>query len=379
MKHALIVTNVGGFLSKFEMNSVKILQQKGYTVHYATNFDDLLYDYDENKYNENDITLHQIEIRKNPFSMNNLVAVFQLARVIRKNDISLIHCHTSIGGAVARAAAKISFRKPRMIYTTHGFYFYKGAPRKNFLIFGTMEKILARGTDAIITINREDYDYASKMHLRNNGHVYQIKGVGVDENRFREMPELKTKVRDELNIPQNAFHIVSVGELNNNKNHRAVIEAISRLNDENVYYSICGEGEEKEKLLKLIDSLGLEDRVKLLGYRNDVEIILQSADCFVFPSIREGFGMAAVEALSCGVPVICADNRGTREYMKNGINGLVFEKNCVSNYKKAISKLIKKPELLNKMRKNTRESILDLTLSNTYNQIEQIYEENVGK
>lgn len=197
----------------------------------------------------------------------------------------------------------MSKRKPFVIYTAHGFHFFDGAPKKNWMFYYPVEKYLARFTDIIITINHEDYDRAGAFKYKKNGHAAIIPGVGVDTTRYTPMQD------HEHAADQDFFHILSAGELNENKNHRMVIDAIASLNLQNIQYSICGEGSLRGKLQEYIDNQGLSDRVHLLGYCYDMPQMLKTADLFIFPSYREGMGMAALEAMASGVPVIAADNR----------------------------------------------------------------------
>lgn len=346
MKKALIVSSTGGFLSQFLENDVQVLQENGYEIHYASDFDNPVYEFNPEELRNAGIIMHQIIMHKKPWHLvKNAKGLIQLSELIRRENITLIHCHNPVGGMLGRLAGYVSKRKPYVIYTSHGFHFFKGAPKLYWLIFYPIERFLARFTDMIITINKEDYKKACSFRLRKGGHVELLHGVGLDTNRFHPMPKLRNEVREELGIPDSAFHIVTAAELNNNKNHIVVLEAIRSLDDEDIYYSICGRGAKTLELQTFIEESGLSDNIKLLGYRNDMERILQSADIFAFPSKREGFGMAAVEALGCGVPVIAADNRGTREYMRSGANGIVCKANEVSAFEKAIKTLKDNPDI----------------------------------
>lgn len=340
MKHALIITTIGGFLPQFEMNDVRILKEYGYTVHYASDFNNPVYNIDFKELQREGVICHHIDIHKSPFSLGrNCRAWLQLRKLIRQEHICLIHCHNPMGGVVGRLAAAAVGRKIFVLYTAHGFHFYKGAPKKNWLLFYTAERILARVTDRLITINREDYERANKFRLRDGGKVKRIPGVGVDMIKFRKREELRNSKRKELGIPETAFHIVSVGELNDNKNHEIIIRALAKLQDADIYYTICGKGTKSEALHRLAAELGLQDYVRLPGYRNDVDEVLQTADCFAFPSKREGLGIAAIEALASGVPLIAADSRGTREYLRDSENGFACRADSTEDFIRAIKRL----------------------------------------
>lgn len=376
MKHALIVTTIGGFLPQFEMNDVKILQENGYTVHYASNFKNPVYDMDAEKLQEMGIKLHHIDICKSPFRViKNARACLKLKKIIKREKIGLVHCHNPMGGVVGRLAALFCRRPICVIYTAHGFHFYEGAPKKNWLLYYTAEKALAHFTDRLITINHEDYERAKGFLLRDGGRVEYIPGVGVDIAKFRKREELRGEKRRELGIPEGAFHVVSVGELNENKNHQVILRAVARLKEQDICYSICGSGPMEAYLREEIEALGLQQRVRLLGYRRDVAEVLQSADCFAFPSKREGLGIAAVEALACEVPVIAADNRGTREYVRDGENGIVCDAGSETDFADAIGRLIKSEALRQRLREGCRETAEHFSIEATDKIMRRIYGE----
>lgn len=376
MKNALLITTIGGFVPQFEMNDVKILQENGYTVHYASDFDNPVYRIDQKELNAKGLILHHIDIRKSPFRLkDNMKAFLQLRKIMKEEQIGLVHCHNPMGGVVGRLAAGFSGQRPYVIYTAHGFHFYEGAPWKNWLLFYTAEKFLARFTDRLITINKEDYERAKKFRLRKNGGVERIPGVGVDIIKFREKEELRQSRRKELKIPENGFHIVSVGELNDNKNHEIILEAIKRIDRRDIYYSICGKGNARERLYELIRKYQLSGQVQLLGYRTDISDILQSADCFAFPSKREGLGIAAIEAMACGIPLIASDNRGTREYMQYGRNGIICHTRNPEEFARAICQLKNAPELRKKMTQNCRETAKKFSIEATDKIMRRIYGE----
>ena len=376
MKKILYVTTISGFLPQFELNDVKIIQEMGYEVHYASNFDNPIYKFDKRELTEKGIVLHHIDVMKSPLSINkNIKAVKQLRNIIDTERINLIHCHNPMGAMTARYAAHTSTQKPLVIYTAHGFHFYIGAPKLNWILYYPAEKTAARWTDVIVTINKEDFERAQKkFRLKRGGFVEQIHGVGIDNHKFSPKPEIAKLKRKELNIPADAFHIVTAAELNDNKNQRVIIEALSMIKRDDVYYSICGKGPDKEKLEDLIEKYKLSDRVRLLGYRTDMDEVLQTADAFAFPSKREGLGIAAVEALSCGVPLIASDNRGTREYAVHNMNAVVCKSDSVTDFVKAIDKVSTNTKFLQMLRSNSRRSAMRFSMEETEKIMRSVYE-----
>lgn len=349
MKKALLVTHVSGFVPQFEMNNVRLLQELGYEVHYASNFQNVSYGADNQRLEGTGIICHQVDFARSPFDFkSNLCAYRQLNKILKEQYFELVHCHTPVGATYARIAAR-KYRRlgTKVCYTAHGFHFYKGAPLKFWMVSYPVEWLLAHITDVIITLNEEDFQNAKKFHLggqkKQGEGVYKIDSVGIDLMKYQssamEEEIAKIKIRTELVIPKDSFLLVSVGELNWNKNHTVVVKALGHLQELGIYYVICGEGIEKIPLQEQAKDFGIENQIKLPGFRQDIPDILKAADAMVFPSLREGLGLVAVESLASGVPVIASDNRGTREYMIDGVNGYVVWNNTAEEIAEAIKRL----------------------------------------
>lgn len=358
MKRALIVTTVSGFVPQFEMNNVHILQEMGYEVHYASNFHNPHYGSDNQRLVGTDIICHQVDFVRSPFRVTeNIKAYRQLKNLLQKYGFHCIHCHTPMGGVLGRLAAehcqrydkKRSEQKDQrgrkerikhsqrdksqekqtrqsqvVVYTAHGFHFFDGAPLVNWLFYYPVERWLAHFTDVLITINEEDFQRAGKFRLRKSagkrGRVEKVSGVGIDVGYYRKMVVDKEAVRKEIGIEKGQLLLLSIGELNHNKNHKVIIEALAKMGKE-ICYVICGEGREKRVLEKLIKKYRLGNRVQLLGYRKDIPELLKASDVFVLPSFREGLSLSLQEAMACGVPVIASDIRGNRELIDRGKGG----------------------------------------------------------
>ena len=375
MKKALIITAVSGFVPQFEMNQVFLLQKLGYEVHYATNFEHPVYDHEKDLFSKNGIVTHPLFIEKSPARIRgNLKAFLQLKALLKRERFEIIHCHNPMGGVLGRLAGSLFSPGSVILYTAQGVHFYRNAPWKNWLLYYPAEFVLARLTDILITINREDYERGKRFPLRPGGSVWKIPGTGLDMRRFVPKPEVRAGRKKELGFPPDAFLLLSAGELNRNKNHAAVIHAMSLLPEKNVYYGICGRGEGRKKLEALIREKGLQERVKLLGYRKNMEDVLPAADCFLFPSRREGFGMAAAEAMASGLPLITSDCRGIREYMQDGITGIVCGKNRAEEYERAVRRLLYCPREREKMGQESRERSFRFSAEATERIMEQVYE-----
>ena len=316
MKKFLIVAHYSRFLVQFELNDVRLLQSMGFEVHYATNYQqEDMFSGAIKIIQENGVILHQVDFVRSPYSIPaNIKAYRQLKDLMVKEKFSGVHCHTPMAGALARLAANATHTVP-VIYTAHSFHFYKGCPLKNKLIYQTAETFLARYTDAQITINQEDFAAAQKFPLR--GKAYYVPGIGVDVKKISSVQVDRATKRAELGIPQDAFVFISVGELNENKNHATVVRALAKADIPNSYYLICGEGKLKQQHFELAQKLGISEKVKLLGFRTDVSEILRACDCFVFPSSREGLSVSLMEAMAAGLPCIASRIRGNVDLLEN--------------------------------------------------------------
>ena len=267
-------------------------------------------------------TYYDIPFERNPFKPGNLKAYKQLMRVINEGHYDIIHCHTPVGGMLTRLAAKKARKQgSKVFYTAHGFHFYKGAPLLNWVLYYPVEKWLARKTDDLLTINSEDYGRAKSFRAK---HSEYIPGVGIDIQRYRLISSLEMGVdtrkhmeilRKELCIPLDAKVILSVGEINRNKNHRIVLEALPELH--NCWFILCGRGPLMEEYRRLAEKLGVSDRFIMTGYRTDLVDFYHMADVFVFPSIREGLGLALMEAMASDCPCVASRNRGTNDLLSD--------------------------------------------------------------
>lgn len=319
------------------------------------------------------LPLHTISFSRSPLSKGNLKAFKQLEAVIEKGSYDVVHCHTPNASVITRLVCR-KFRKKtdlKVFYTAHGFHFYKGAPLKNWLIYYPVEKICSHFTDKLIMINQEDFALAkAKMKAKE---VLYVPGMGADLSRFESLQVDRAAKRREIGVPEDAKLLLSVGELNKNKNHQVIIKALSKLNDPKIHYAIAGIGGHKEHLLALAQELGVQEQVHFLGFRNDVPELNYCSDVFCLPSYREGLGLAAIEAMACGLPIITSNVHGINDYSQNGVTGYKYAPDDVFGFAEGIRNLIDASAPVEKIGAYNKEYVRKYDVSEIIQRMREVY------
>jgi glycosyltransferase involved in cell wall biosynthesis len=379
VKKALVVTTVASTLDQFCMNDISILQES-HKVYVAANFKfgnntslERVKEFKTELQTKN-IAFYDINMNRNPFSKDNFKVYKEVKKLIDRNTFDIIHCHTPVAAMLVRLAARNARKNgTKVIYTAHGFHFYKGAPYKNWFLFYPVEWYLARYTDVLITINTEDYERAKKTFKAKN--IKYIPGVGIDIKKFEQKQVDKIEKRKEIGLTEKAFVVLSVGELNKNKNHETVIKAIAKLNNPRICYVICGQGVLEDYLKKMIKDLEIEKQVKLLGFRKDISEICKVTDIFAFPSFREGLSVSLMEAMASGLPVVCTDIRGNSDLIKDGQGGYLKKPADIDGFSNAIQKIYINQSYRDSFGEFNKIAIRKFRIENVISNMERIYSE----
>ena len=363
----LYVTTIGSTMNFFN-SFIRQMLDEGHTVDIATN---------ENTskapacYREWGCTVYQIDTSRSPLDKGNINAIRQLKAIVAKERYDLVHCHTPVAAMCTRLACRKARKNgTKVFYTAHGFHFYKGAPLKNWLLYYPVEKFCAHFTDVLITINKDDYALAQKKMKAKR--VEYVPGVGIDLNKFGQVTVDKAEKRKELGLSPDGFVLLSVGELNENKNHETVIRAIA---DMDIYYIIAGKGELREHLQNVIDELGMTERIKLLGHRRDVAELYRAADIYVLPSIREGLNVSMMEAMASGLPCIVSRIRGNTDLLEDTKGGFLCEPKDRGDYAKKISLLAGDAEQRKEMGRENEVNIKKYSVETVTGELMKIYEQ----
>jgi glycosyltransferase EpsD len=353
MKKVLFTATIDGHIKVFHLPYLRWFKEAGYEVHVAAK-GNMQLPYCDEKIN--------IPFDRKPFSKSNIEAFKILKNLIDSNNYELIHCHTPTAGVLTRLASRNARKRgTKVIYTAHGFHFYKGAPKLNWLLYFPLEKLLSDYTDVLVTINGEDYNNA----VSNRFGAKQIKlvpGVGVDLSKF-SVPNLdeKLKIRKKIGIAPDAFVLVYPAEISRRKNQNMLIEVASKLKGKipNLQFIFAGRGDWKyhdEEIKKR----GLQDVINFIGFTYDIYEYVQASDIGISSSTQEGLPINIVEAMACGKPLVATNVRGNRDLIKNGVNGFIVELNDSVDMANKIYDFWKSKELTEKMGMNSH------ILSNSY-------------
>lgn len=368
MKKVLYTATVLSHICQFHLPYIKMLKEKGYEVHVASRDNLAEKNGLELKYADKFIP---VPFSSMPIKLQNLKAYKTLKKQLSEEFYDLIVCNTPTGGVITRLAARKSRKKgTKVVYIAHGFHFYEGASKKNWLLYYPIEKILAKKCDVLITITKEDYKRARDKFKTE---VMRIHGVGVDGERHFPVPnEQKLELRKELGISENDFVCLCVGELNANKNQRFLVENFPKIKEEikNAKLLIAGNGGTREELEEQIKELGLEDSVRLVGYQPKIEYFVRACDLLLSASKREGLPFNVVEAMLTKRPVVVSENRGHRELVKDGITG--FMTNDAEKFVHSIIALHDDKELYNLITEKAYERAQRYTISSVKEEITDV-------
>lgn len=367
MKKVLFTATVDNHILSFHLPFLEFFKKNGYEVHVASNGQSKI-PYVDKKFN--------IPFERSPFNMNNLKSFKLLKELILYNDYNIIHCHTPVGASITRISSKKARKTgTKVIYTAHGFHFYKGAPLLNWLLYYTTEKLLAHYTDCLITINEEDYKRAKKRNFKSSSIEY-VHGVGVDTNLFYPIDHSKkNKLRELHGFSYDDFLIFNAAEFNKNKNQELLIKALHKLKKQipSARLLLAGEGPFIDHCKDLTKNLGLEDTVKFLGFRRDVSTILSMCNVVVSASRREGLPVNILEAMATGLPLVVRSNRGHNELVKDGLNGYIIKQDDPNLFAEKILILFENEKIRSEMGSENFKKVKKYSRSEVENEMEIIY------
>ncbi|OIQ60441.1 glycosyltransferase family 4 protein [Neomoorella thermoacetica] len=366
----LFVASVYTHLAAFHIPFMRLLQDKGCEVHAAASSS-------EGRKEEVEaigVKCWEIPFARSPFNIRNWEACRRLKAILQSHHFDLIHVHTPVAAFLGRYLAKVTGQGP-VLYTAHGFHFYKGAPLRNWLIYYNAERLAARWTDGLIVMNGEDFENARRMGFEPDKNLFYVHGVGVDLSRYARPSFPGGYIRAKLGLSSSDVVVTCIAEMNPNKNHILLLRAWKKLAERyaDCHLLLVGTGELMAYLQEKVEKEHIP-RVYFLGYRRDVPRILLESDIVTLTSKREGLPKSIMEAMAAGRPVVATDVRGSRDLVEDGCTGLLVELGDVPGLVAALEKLITNPELRAAMGVAGRKKIQDYSLEKVLSQMAAIYE-----
>lgn len=368
MKKILYITTLSSTINAFLIPHMNMLINKGYQVDCACNINQEI---NKNELDK-EINIYKIPFKRNPMHISNIKALNELIKLQKKNKYNIVHVHTPTAGVYGRLLKAI-FPKLKTIYTVHGFHFYNGAPMINWIIYYPIERIMANFTDIMITMNSEDNERSKKFNVKK---TYRINGVGVDLSKYSLGNYNKDEIRNKLNISTYDFVILMIAEVNKNKNHKQMIDAINILKSrgiDNIKVICAGDGIMLDDIKLYIKEKNLEDNIQMLGFRTDINELIVGCDIGILMSYREGLPKNIMELMACGKPVIGTNIRGIRDLIEHNVNGYLVSIGDIQDTANKIEKLYRNKSLLKNMSIKSNEIIKDYSVDNIVSQLEEIY------
>ena len=369
MRKILYVTTISNTLNAFLIPHIEMLVNMGYEVDIACKLLMPLND----KFESLVTNIYEISFEREPLNRKNIIAYKQIKVIIERGGYDIVHTHTPVASFLTRLACRKN-KSVKVIYTAHGFHFYKGAPIVNWILYYPIEKWLSRYTDILITINNEDFERAKRKFKTKK--VEYIQGVGIDLNKFKpQLIEKKKELRKKYGYSDTDFILIYVAEMSYRKHQDLLINVVNILKTKIPVLKLLlvGTGELLDKYMVQAKRLKLEQHINFLGYRNDIPNLVSIADVSVSSSRQEGLPVNVMEAMATGLPLVVTNCRGNRDLVKDGENGYVVEIDDVYGFAKAVEKLYNSEELRKSFSKKSLEIIKQYSLDKVKEDMSKIY------
>jgi glycosyltransferase involved in cell wall biosynthesis len=325
MPNLLIVTTVAPTLRAFLLPYARRFRERGWTVDALSNGVSAC-----RECRESFDRCLDLPFSRNPLSRENFGKIAEAIRgIVSEGKYDIVHVHTPVASFVTRFALRKKPRaaRPKVVYTAHGFHFYKGGRRLTNASFAALERLAGNWTDHTITINREDYDAAIALKIAPKERLSLFPGIGLDFSRYSpssvDVAAIK-ELHSGLMLDRDDEMFLMAAEFNPGKRHEDALRALAMTGRKNFRLALAGKGPLEDKMKGLALKLGIASRVHFLGERTDVPLLMLSSRATVLPSEREGLNRSVMESICLGIPVLGADARGIRDLVTSPERGTLF-------------------------------------------------------
>ena len=272
--------------------------------------------------------VHELSLSRSVRDLGGLVRGWRaVTRTLGQAQPDIVHVHTPIASFLVRLAVRRmpALRRPKVVYTAHGFHFHRAGRRVPNAVFLAAERLAGRWTDRLIVINDEDEQAARRYHIVPPARLVRMPGIGLETHIYAPASidaDGAAAARRRLGVPAGAVCFVVIGELNRNKRQADAIEALAALQDRTVHLLVIGAGPMRPMLEALARRRNVSEQVHFGGFVDDIAAVLSGATALLAPSSREGLSRSVMEALALEIPVIASTARGNPELV--GDEGRIF-------------------------------------------------------
>ncbi len=370
MKKILFVATVYHHLASFHKPFMKMFHDRGFEVHAIGS----------NSMGRKDeltamgIICHDMEFYRIPLSSKNIRALKTLDDLFRHEYFELIHVHTPTAAFFTRYIAS-KHKQGKIIYTAHGFHFYRGAPLKNWLLYYYAEKLAVRWTDGLIVMNKEDYQLGKKLGYKEKENLFKVHGVGVDLTEFRwDDSKNDSNIRKELGLKDDTLIVSCVAELSARKNQLFLLENWQSVVEKcpNTHLILVGTGRSEREIKEYIEKQTIQN-VHLIGFRRDINQIISSSDIVTLVSKHEGLPKCLMEAMACGKIVVTTNVRGSRDLVEHESTGMVVGLDDGASLVQSFVTLLQSEQLRLEYGQNGQRKVQNYSLQVVLQEMDEIY------
>jgi glycosyltransferase involved in cell wall biosynthesis len=327
MPKLLIVSTVAATLRAFLLPYARRFREQGWTVDALSNSASAC-----RECRENFDGCRDLPFNRNPLDFKNFGKTGESIReIVSAGKYDIVHVHTPVASFVTRFALRnrqnSGAGRPKVVYTAHGFHFYKGGKYLKNALFAALERSAGYWTDHTITINREDYEAALSLKIAPKERLSLFPGIGLDFSRYSpssiDVAAIK-ELHANLALDRNDELFSMAAEFNSGKRHKDALRALAMTGRKNFHLALAGKGPLENDMKRLALKLGIGYRVHFLGERTDIPLLMLSSRATVLPSEREGLNRSVMESICLGIPVLGADARGIRDLVTTPERGTLF-------------------------------------------------------
>ena len=366
MKKILYVTTVSRTVNAFLVPHIMMLLDQGYLVDIACCVDQEVNDILLNR----GVEVYDLPFTRNPLDLRNLKAFRKLSKIQKENRYETVHVHTPIAALYGRLL-KLKYHTLKTVYTVHGFHFHQGGSLSGWLMYYPIEWVMAKFTDQLITINDEDFERGKRLGARA---TYKVNGVGITVSDY-QLRDYEAKFnRYKYDLAKDDFVILMIAEVNKNKNHQQMIQAVELLKQrgKSVKVLCAGEGSLFDEVVAEVEKRGLSDSIHMLGYRTDIKELIGVSDIGILLSYREGLPRNIMELMACGKPVIGTNIRGIRDLVIDGETGFLVPVGDAVTTANCIEKLMSNAELVSVMGVRALEEVEKYNVESVVGELKKI-------